>query len=285
LRSLEALSRCELADESVIHIFCDGAKELADETQVALVREIVGSREWCKEVHIEFSKKNKGLANSIIYGVSSLCGKYGKVIVLEDDLVVSPFFLKYMNDSLGLYEKEERVRQVAGYMFGGPLASDTDAVFMPFTSSWGWATWEKAWKQFDPDMKVYEVMEGNSRLRKRFNLDGAYNFWGMLKDQKAGKIDSWAIRWYLSVFMTDGLTLYPVRSLVENRGWDGSGTHCGVSNKSNEEQIDPEFSVLTYPADIRVSSLYEIVKYRLRKRSTIRYRARYIFDNIFKTSL
>ena len=285
LRSLETLSRCELADESVLHIFCDGARGPEDETRVALVREAVKSRKWCKEVHIRVSKENRGLATSVISGVSSLCRKRGKAIVLEDDLLLSPFFLKYMNDSLRLYEGEERVKQITGYMFDGPLNSDTDALFLPFTSSWGWATWGRAWKQFDAHMTAYDVLKKDSKLRKKFNLDGAYNFYTMLKNQRTGRVDSWAIRWYLSVFMAEGLTLYPVKTLVKNIGWDGSGVHCGASNGKDGDQLDPEFSVLTYPADIEVSPSYEIIKYRLRKRSNMIDRARCIFDAIFKTSL
>jgi hypothetical protein len=284
-KALTALSGCDLAGESALYIFSDGARSVKDQEDVEKVRAVITSEQWCGEVHVILRDKNLGLSESVISGVSFLMEKFGKAIVLEDDLVVSPFFLKYMNDSLGIYEGEERVKQITGYMFDGVLNSDTDALFLPFTSSWGWATWSRAWRQFDPRMMAYEVLKKDSKLRKRFNLDGAYNFYTMLKNQRTGRVDSWAIRWYLSVFMAEGLTLYPMKTLVGNIGWDGSGIHCGTNNSNEGDRIDPGFAVLTYPADIKVSPLYEIVKYRLRKRSNIIDRARCTFDAIFKTSL
>ena len=283
LRSLQALKRSRLADQSILHIFCDGAKKPEDKNRVDQVREIVKGEKWCKEAHVEFSEKNNGLAGSIIYGVSSLCAKYGKVIVLEDDLVVSPSFLEYMNAALEVYENEEQVKQVSGYMIGGQVDSDTDALFLPFTTSWGWATWERAWKQFDPDMTAYEALKKDRKLRKRFNLDGSYDFFAMIENQRAGRIDSWAIRWYVSVFMMNGLTLYPAKSLVSNAGLDGSGVHCGAAGDAGEEEFAQDFSVETYPTDIRVSPLTETVKHRIKKGSKIVDKARSIFSALFRS--
>ena len=227
LRALEALSRCELAGESSLFIFCDGPKRPEDEDGVRKVREVAESRRWCGSVEVIKREENAGLAKSIFAGVSRLCEEYGRVIVLEDDLLVSPSFLRYMNDALDLYKDEERVMQVSGYMFDAPLRAETDAIFLSFTTSWGWGTWHRAWLKFDPAMSGYDRLKNDRKLRRAFNLDGHFDYFSMLEKQLAGILDSWAIQWYLSVFMCNGLVLHPVRTLVSNAGFDGSGTHCG----------------------------------------------------------
>lgn len=228
LRALEALSRCELAGESSLFIFCDGPKRPEDAEAVDRVRQIAGSSPWCGRVAVIPSERNKGLAKSIISGVSGLCEEYGRVIVLEDDLIVSPYFLRYMNDALELYRDEERVMQVSGFMFDVELETTTDAIFLPFTTSWGWGTWQRAWLKLDPDLSAYSALKSDRKLRRAFNFDGNFDYFSMLEMQHSGKLDSWAIQWYASVFMNNGLVLHPVRSLIANAGFDGSGTHCGV---------------------------------------------------------
>lgn len=226
LRSLESLAQNEEAAQSELFIFCDGAKRPEDEDAVRQVRQVVRQKQWCGAVEIIERDRNWGLANSIIDGVTELCDRYGRVIVLEDDLVLSPFFLNFMNRSLNLYEAESQVMQISGFMFPVKIAAQTDAVFLPFPTSWGWATWQRAWKYFDPMMSGYSELKDNQELKYKFNLNNCYPYFEMLESQMRGEIDSWAIRWYLSVFFLDGLTLYPTRSFVGNTGFDGSGEHC-----------------------------------------------------------
>ena len=225
-RTLEALARNPEFAQSELHIFCDGSRRADEDAAVLATREVV--RQWAhpaKTVHE--SPVNRGLAASIIDGVSRLCAAHGRVIVVEDDLVVAPVFLDFLNRGLDSYADDGRVMQISGHMFPVDLSgTDSDAVFLPFTTSWGWATWQRAWAQFDPAMQAFERLVGDRALRRRFDLDNAYPYFAMLKKQKAREIDSWAIRWYLSVFMRDGLVLYPRRTLIENVGFDGSGTHC-----------------------------------------------------------
>jgi hypothetical protein len=227
-RTLEALARNPEFSQSELHIFCDGSRRPDEDAAVEATRQI--ARNFVhpnKTVHE--APANRGLAASITDGVSRLCAQHGRVIVVEDDLVVAPVFLDFLNRGLQRYESDERVMQISGHMFPVELpAKDGDAVFLPFTTSWGWATWDRAWKHFDPTMKSFDHVASSRAERKRFDLGNAYPYYSMLKKQKARLIDSWAIRWYLSVFMLGGLTLYPRRSLVSNEGFDGSGTHCGV---------------------------------------------------------
>jgi hypothetical protein len=210
--------------------------------------------------------QNRGLAASIIAGVTTLCERSGRVIVVEDDLIMAPCFLSFMNQALDRYEQEDKVMQIAGYAFPMDATFRRQAVFLPFISSWGWATWRRAWQHFDPSMKGYEALKASAKQRYKFDLDGSYDYFAMLERQLRGEIDSWAIRWHLSCFLRQGLTLYPGITLVQNLGFDGTGTHSG----SNAEYLpavklpdaDHQFSL---PSVLRVEpTAYRQVKAVLR---------------------
>jgi len=271
LATLEALAECELADQSHLYIYCDGPKTPEDQELTREVQSIARSRRWCAEVDVVVQEQNRGLAASVISGVTELCQKHGRIIVMEDDLVVAPNFLTYMNEALDRYVDEPRVMQISGHMFDAPLDIDADALFMPFVTTWGWATWSRAWAHFDPAMGGYEKLRSNSARRKRFNLGGAYNYFGLLERQRAGIVDSWGIRWNLSVFDSDGLVLYPKRSLVENRGFDGSGTHCGVSDKADAARLRGH-EITVFPKTVGLEQDYSPVLNYLRNSGGNRYK-------------
>jgi hypothetical protein len=252
LKTLAALSHNLYAHESELFVFCDGAKHPDDEELVQSVRDVVRSKQWCGKVHIVERASNWGLANSIIDGVTEMCKKFGKVIVLEDDLVTSPYFLEYMNHALDRYTESSQVMQISGHMYPLDLKTDTDAIFLPYTSCWGWATWNRAWKFFDVNASAYFQIKNNKQIQDRFNLKGSYPYFKMLEDQLDGKISSWAIRWYLSVFSNDGLVLHPAKTLVSNIGVDGSGTHGGVDDIN--EFVHNE-SIRYFPETIEIDNL------------------------------
>jgi hypothetical protein len=188
--------------------------------------------------------------------------RFGSVIVLEDDLLLAPHFLDFMNDSLQRYRRETRVMQVSGYLAPANVPTERDACFLPMCSSWGWATWQRAWQHFDAAMTAYERFAADPFLSYRFDLDGSYQFFRMLEAQRHGKLDSWAVRWYLSVFMRGGLTVFPTRSLVHNIGFDGTGTHCGSSRvfdtglyRGKLERF-PERVAVTVPAFEAIKSYF-----------------------------
>jgi len=251
LRLLQALARNNSYMASPIYIYCDAPRTNNDVEAVTETRRIIRENIGPNAAIIE-RKENMGLANSIIDGVSQLTKEFGRVIVLEDDLLVSHYFLDYMNSALDKYVDADEVMQISGYMFPANVAMQTDAHFMPLTTSWGWATWGRAWRKFDPDMKDYEKISKDSKIKNKFNMEGAYDYFNLLKLQRSGKIDSWAIRWYLNVFMENGLTLYPAKTLVENHGLDGSGTHCGDEDPFGAH-IDPAFSVKRWPLEVKIS--------------------------------
>lgn len=227
-RTLSSLSKNPEFNTSPLFIFCDGPRGTHDLDAVRATQRI--AMDWDHPGKtVTVSESNRGLANSIIFGVTELTRSFGSVIVIEDDLELAPAFLGFMNRGLDEYSENEQVFHVSGYSFPVlPKSPSIEGVFVPLTSSWGWATWERAWKFFDPDMSQYGVLRSDRNLRKSFDLDGSYKYFRMLERQKEGKIDSWAIRWYLSVFMKGGLSLFPSQSLVRNTGFDGSGTHCRI---------------------------------------------------------
>lgn len=226
-RALESLARCRRIEECRFYIYCDGAKGDHDLAAVEASRRVV--REWAPKFRatvIERSE-NQGLSRSIVGGATDLCQEYGRVIVLEDDLLVSPHFIDYMLQALDCYQDEPRVYQISGYMFPVELPATIDAVFLPLTTTWGWATWDRAWRSFDWKATGAVKALHDPAVQRRFDLDGAYPYSSMLRERLAGKNDSWGILWWWSVFKRDGLALHPRYSLVLNRGFDGSGVHCG----------------------------------------------------------
>jgi hypothetical protein len=266
-RTIEALMQCPGFNESSLYVFCDGAKRAKDREVVeqtrSVVRALVGDRAIITE-----SADNQGLANSIIAGVTQLVNEFERVIVLEDDLVVSPGFLGFMNQALEHYKDEDRVMQVSGYMFPVPEFVDrTEAMFLPFTVSWGWATWRRAWKFFDPEATGWEVLKIDWQMRKRFNLDGSYDYFSMMQNQFAGKCDSWAICWYWSVFQHNALVLFPPRSLVSNTGFDGSGTHGSLSRfKLLNTKFSSDMKNLNVSVDIvLLNNSFKAVQKAIRK--------------------
>lgn len=267
-KTIEALQNNELASESELFIYSDNAKNKNNNNLVLKVRKYIKNIEGFKSVTIIERKKNFGLADSIIDGVTKIVKDYGRVIVLEDDLVTSPFFLKYMNNALITYKNEPNVMQISGHMFNVNFSDDKyDALFLPYTSSWGWATWKEKWDFFDTTSKAYEQIKNDPIQISSFDLNNSYPYFKLLELQIAGKIDSWAIRWYSNVFIRKGLTLFPLKTLVKNIGFDGSGTHCGV-----QPSDDPAFinkPLRRFPSKIDVKDYHKKVVFRfLRNKSS-----------------
>jgi hypothetical protein len=259
---VEMLQKNKLAAESDFFIFSDGANTSKEASAVYEVRKYIRTITGFRSISIIEREKNWGLANSIIDGVTQLCDEYGRVIVLEDDLVVSMYFLEYMNAALCRYENESKVMQVSGHMFPIHLDVSEDTFFLPITTTWGWATWRRAWTRLDRNMENYEKLVNDKKMIHRFDIDGTWSCMKMLKSARAGKSDSWGICWYLSVFIDNGLVLFPAQSFVENKGFDVTGTNCGPSaNGALLSQPTTIFRVCDFPAVVQCSEVaFEIVK-------------------------
>ncbi len=253
--TLESLVACELFDATPLHVFCDGPRDASEVEMVeatrSVARELLGDR---AEYHC--AEHNQGLSTSIIGGVGNLLERYGRVIVVEDDLVLHEAFLSFMNEALRRYEGAENVYQVSGYLFDiERSAANRSAFFLPLTVSWGWATWQRAWNRFDAAAGGWQSLASDPDLRRRFNLGGAYDYATMLERQMQGRRDSWAIRWYWSVFRQDGLVLFPPVSFVSNIGFDGSGTHGrGRLSRFSVEQSTAAAPIVDFPETVRPDS-------------------------------
>lgn len=212
-----------------VFIFCDGACRHQDQTAVSRVREYARSVSGFKRVTVVERDVNFGLSRSITEGVTRLCNEYGRVAVVEDDVVVSKYFLSWVNKALEKYENDERVLSIGCYVFPTQIKLP-ETFFLSLPDCWGWAVWDRSWRQYQADGIVMLQALRERKLEDRFNLEGAYPYTEMLQAQTQGKNDSWAVRWSASVLLAGGLTVYPGQSMTRNIGFDGTGTHCSVSD-------------------------------------------------------
>jgi|WetSurMetagenome_2_1015567.scaffolds.fasta_scaffold42177_3 FkbM family methyltransferase len=233
--TLRSLMRNDLADRSELIIYADGPTHDASEETRRRIREVrhfIRSEQWCRAVRICERERNRGLAGSVIEGVTEVVNQFGKVIVLEDDLLLARGFLKFMNGALEAYRDNRRIFSISGYRYPGvvPKAYRESVFLFPRASSWGWATWSDRWNKADWEVRDLERLLSDTEEQKRFHRGGS-DLTEMLVMQAQGRIDSWAIRWCFVHHANHAYGLFPVRSLVQNIGLDGSGIHCGPSGK------------------------------------------------------
>jgi hypothetical protein len=233
-QTIESLKKNTLAAQSDLIIFSDGPKIEDHKASVKAVRDYIHSVRGFKNVLIFESEQNKGLAESIIQGVTQALTKHPSVIVVEDDLVCSPYFLSYMNQGLHLYQHDLDVISIHGYIY--PVqAKLPDSFFLRGADCWGWATWQRGWQLFEKDGKKLLTALREARLTDDFDFGKNYPYTKMLQDQIGGKNNSWAVRWYASAYLGKKLTLYPGKSYVRNIGNDDSGTHSKSWSKNDFE--------------------------------------------------
>ncbi len=230
--TIESLRENDLAADSELIIFSDAARIRSHEPEVKRVRDYIRGISGFAKLTIVGHETNQGLSRSIMAGVSKLVAEHGRVIVLEDDLVTAPYFLKFMNDGLNRYSEDYRVASIHGYVY--PIHGQLpETFFMRGADCWGWATWSRAWDVFDWDAAKLLSQLRSLKLVEEFDLGGVAPYSAYLEDFIRGGNDSWAIRWHASVYLKGMLTLYPGQSLVRNIGNDGSGTHS-----TNEASYD-----------------------------------------------
>ncbi|MFH1233603.1 MAG: glycosyltransferase family 2 protein [Patescibacteria group bacterium] len=240
-QTIEALKNNKLATDSDLIIFSDGPKNNdLNQQQVNKVRKYLKTISGFKNIKIVERLENYGLAKSIIIGVTEVINNYGRVIVIEDDLITSRYFLNYMNETLNLYKNDNEVISIHGFIY--PIKEKLpETFFLRGADCWGWATWKRGWNLFETNgQKLLDELE-TKRLTQEFDFNNSYPFTQMLRDQIKKRNNSWAIRWYASAFLKNKLTLYPGQSLIKNIGFDNSGTHCSginkINNKSNVKDI------------------------------------------------
>lgn len=257
---IEALSRNAEAGSSQLFVFSDAAASDAAVAGVSEVRRLARTIEGYGAVEIVEQSRNRGLARSIIEGVTRLAKEFGRVIVLEDDLLPSPHFLRYMNDALNVHANDERVVSVHAYVY--PIDGFLpETFFLRGADCWGWATWKRGWELFEADgAKLLNELEFR-KLTRDFDFNGSYPYTQMLRDSIVGKNDSWAVRWYASAFLRGKLTLYPGSSQVQNIGADGTGFHVGRTRSFEHQSWGEPISVGKIPVEESGSSREAFARY------------------------
>ena len=242
-KTIEMLSRCWGSRSTDLYLYIDGPKNLSEASKVNATYEVAKavSVDSFRSVNIIRSEENRGLANSIIRGVSETVNANGRVIVLEDDLLPSKNFLRYMNVSLREYESNSKVGSVSAFGFRINMESIYDNYFHPRPTSWGWGTWQDRWNSAVWDLSHESDVKG-SNFKKKFN-EGGQDLFRMLQNYRKGVIDSWAIRWAYTHYKNGWLASSPRYSFIENMGYGEGGTNCVGRTPPPFELIDDTQSV------------------------------------------
>jgi glycosyltransferase involved in cell wall biosynthesis len=264
-QSIESLQACDLADSSDLIIFSDGPKSTADAKQVAEVRRYLKSIEGFARVFVHEHSNNLGLADSVIEGVTKTVRAYGRAIVVEDDIVCAPQFLRFMNECLNRFSGDSRIFSLSGYSY--PFASqlsDANSLYLSRrASSWGWATWQDRWQNIDWSVADYTAFRSSWIERRSFAKGGA-DLPRMLDLQMRGRINSWAIRFNYAMYKQKRFCIYPRTSLVKNIGFGGFATHSSASDLLKYEvQLDHSLAIPTLTADLSVSPAFDDALRRL----------------------
>ncbi|SVC36265.1 uncharacterized protein METZ01_LOCUS289119 [marine metagenome] len=248
-RTVESLLKNPLTKKSDLIIFSDAAPTPSQRQAVDEVRRYLSIITGFHSVKLIHRSRNFGLATSIIQGVTEVLQQSERVIVLEDDMIISPYFLTYMNDALEQFVDDDRVISIHGYVY--PVEQELpEAFFIPGADCWGWATWRRGWEIFNSNGQYLLDELTRQGLLRSFDFNGAYPYSQMLKEQIEGENDSWAVRWYASAFLHNKLTLYPGCSLVHNIGNDNSGTHCGESGSMDVELNENPISLKNIKVEV-----------------------------------
>lgn len=254
-QTVEALLKNDLASESELYIFADGEKlgaSMEQKEKISEVRDYIHSIVGFKDIHIEESAMNKGLANSVIIGVTKVIEKFGCAIVLEDDVLTHPFFLQFMNEALKVYENDWRLFMVSGcnYDVRIPWWYYEDVYIAHRSCSTGWGTWKDRWRMADWSVSDFETFRKDTVEIEKFNRGGEDMF-PMLQAQMDKEIDSWAIRWDYCMYKNDAYCLRTIKTLVTNIGFDGSGVHSGIGG-------------------VKMAPYYDRSRYRIRLKKQIK---------------
>lgn len=257
-RTLESLRANELASDSDLIVYQDGPKAPNDDhlkEKMKAVADIVTGTDWCGSLDFRKRDANLGVDASIIDGVSEILAIKKRVIVLEDDLDLSPGFLRFMNEGLALYADEPLIKQVAGYSF--PVTAQMPETFFlkGYAESWGWGTWQRAWDELNEDAhQLLAEVTRSPEQRRRFNFDHGFDFVGMLQRCAETEDHPWDIRFFATVFLNDGLVLLPGKSLVQNIGLDGSGVHCGEDPHYVHASLADKIAVAPLPPEENIEA-------------------------------
>ncbi|MBP1625724.1 MAG: sugar transferase [Holophagaceae bacterium] len=241
--TLRALAANHLASQSDLIVYSDAARNETENIRVNEVRAIVRSTPGFRSIRLIERDSNYGLARNIIEGVTEVCVRHGRAIVMEDDLVTSPQFLTFMNLALERYAGDPRVWHISGWNYPIDPSGLGDAFFLRVMNCWGWATWADRWVHFEKDTDLL-LTRFNKKMIRRFDLENSGAFWSQVIGNNKGTINTWAIYWYATIFLNNGLCLNPAQSFISNIGLDGSGTHGSRHHKEYATCSGPDHQVI-----------------------------------------
>lgn len=258
-QTLAALAKNDLAPQSVLYIYCDGAREWGGEApqppegggnyitkrygvmhcskeeydaylqRIVEVRAVAHAQTGFKEVYVVEREKNIGLADNIVGAITEIVNQYGRVIAFEDDIITTRGCLTYLNDALELYKDDEQVMHISAYIYPHKEhLPETLFYYTPFPAG-GWATWQRAWQYYNQDV-VDHVYYWKDKW-KEFNVTGQNHLQKQLLLNYTGQLKTWYVRWYSSMRRLNGLCLYPGTAMSNNIGFDGTGETSKVASK------------------------------------------------------
>lgn len=227
-RTLDALARNNGSIDTDVTVFCDGARGDRDRDPVDAVARVLAGAKGFRSLRVIRRDRNIGLADNIIGGVNEILEMAGQVIVLEDDIETAPGFLDFMAAALDRYRDDRRVWHVSGWLYDIDRTGLPDYFFWPVMNCWGWATWADRWAHFDRDPERID-REWDAQRKRRFNLDGAHDFYDQIAGNLDGRMRTWAVFWYATIFENNGWCLTPTQPFLRNIGLDGTGENSGVA--------------------------------------------------------
>ncbi|WP_099340016.1 glycosyltransferase [Candidatus Fonsibacter ubiquis] len=258
---------------SNLYIFQDNHKNIYDKNRVEDVKSYIRNINGFKKKKIYYRSINFGLSKNIIEGIKLVFSKYNKAIFLEDDLIVSDQFLKFMNKCLNFYYKKKKIWHISGWNYDINIKNNKyDAFIIRNTNSWGWATWKDRWKYFSKDPeKIVKTWKSNNIAK--FNLDNVYDFFLQIKKNYLRISDTWGIFWYATVFVNRGLCIYPKKSLVKNIGFDEFATNTKVKQFFFDNTIDYKKKNIMLPIKLKENKLFlEAIKNLILKQRSLLYK-------------
>ena len=224
-RTLEALAANDGASETDLIVYSDGSRGAGDAARVGSVRTLARRTTGFRSVRVVEREINLGLADNVIQGVGATMAEFGRAIVLEDDIVSARGFLDFMRAGLEVFERTPNVWHVSGWIYDFDTKGLPHYFLWPVMNCWGWASWADRWRHFERDPKRL-LRKWNGKTRRSFNLDGTEDFLEQVELNAAGRLRSWAVFWYATIFEHGGLCLSPTRAYVQNVGLDGTGENC-----------------------------------------------------------
>lgn len=252
-RTLAALAANPEAIDTDLIIYADAARSEKDAAKVQAVRNLISHVNGFKSVTLHIREHNVGLAQNIIEGVTQVCQRFERVIVLEDDIVTSPTFLRFMNSALNKYKTEPKIWHISGWNYPIETGELEDVFFWRLMNCWGWATWADKWRSFNKNPQRL-INSWSDKQKFNFDLDGSGIFWSQVIANQEGRINTWAIFWYATIYENGGFCLNPSKSYVDNIGLDGSGVHCSNTQTfiSKENNLCNKYD-LVWPVEIAES--------------------------------